>query len=123
MTSSRSFPARGRTYALIFLLWSAACASWRPAPLTPELVARDPAKLRVVRLDGSRVVLDGPELRGDTLIGTDHGREIAIPRDSVRQAATREFSSSKSLVLVASVLGVLALTAAFINAIVNGTQN
>jgi len=80
-------------------------------------MSRDPGKLRVVRLDHSKVVLATPQLRGDTLVGTHEGRVVAIPVDSVQQAATRQFSVTKTLGIVGIAAGLLILTAAFINAI------
>jgi len=71
----------------------------------------------VVRSDRSKVILARPQLRGDTLVGTREGRVVAIPMDSVRQVATRQFSVTKTLGIVGIAAGLLILTAAFINAI------
>ena len=93
----RSRPWRS-TVALMLILLTTACTSWRVEPLAPQaLLARNPSTLRVMRTDSSMLVLQDPELRGDTLVGTGaRGAQVRVPLDSVRQTSTRRFSPLKT---------------------------
>lgn len=117
----------GRSCAAVLLfmnLFGTACQAWHTQRAAPEsvLVARQPAKLRVTRNDGSRVVIENPVLRGDTLSGTQAPRggqqDVRIPLTDVRQVATRGFSPGRTVGLG---LGVAAgLVAAVVAAYVIG---
>lgn len=108
-------PALLIALTIVAALTSTACTGWRNERLTPQLMEQQPHELRVTRSDGSRVVLVEPELQSDRIIGTYKLQPLAIPMDSVRQTATRGFSTGKTVGLVAILGGVLALTAALIN--------
>lgn len=89
---------------LLFMnLFGTACQAWHTQRVAPEsvLAARQPAKLRVTRTDGSRVVIENPLLRGDTLSGTQAARggqqDVRIPLTDVRQVATRGFSPGRTV--------------------------
>ncbi len=50
-----------------------------------------------MRSDSSMLVLQDPELQGDTLVGTGvRGAQMRVPLDSVRQTSTRRFSPLKT---------------------------
>ncbi len=93
----RSRPWRSAV-ALMLVLLTPACTTWRVERLAPQaLLARNPSTLRVMRTDSSMLVLQDPELQGDTLVGTGaKGAEVRVPLDSVRQTSTRRFSPLKT---------------------------
>ena len=87
---------------LITVLCGSACEVWRTERVAPEsLLTRHPTKLRVLRTDGTQIVLEHPVLRGDTLSGTrprwTGQDEVRIPLTDVRQVATRGFSAGRTL--------------------------
>lgn len=115
---------RRRCAAILLLmnLSGTACQGWHTQRVAPEsvLVARQPATLRVTRTDGSRVVIENPVLRGDTLSGTQAARggqqDVRIPLTDVRQVATRGFSPGRTVGLGLGVAAGLfaALVAAYV---------
>ena len=69
--------ARGVALAL-FVLYLPACTSWRAQSFPAQAVIRDthPQRIRLTRLDGSRVEIANPRIVGDSIVGTnrDWGR-------------------------------------------------
>lgn len=59
-----------------------ACSSWRVQPVTPEqadlIISREPKDIRVQRPDGRRLVLFGPRVVGDSVIGLVRGQSTAL---------------------------------------------
>ena len=87
---------------LMTMLCGSACQAWRTERIAPEsLLTRHPTKLRVIRTDGTQIVLEHPVLRGDTLSGTrprwTGQDEVRIPLTHVRQVATRGFSAGRTI--------------------------
>jgi len=84
-----------------------ACTSWRTESVTPaELIDRDhPDQVRVTTTAGDQVVLSPPVVLGDSLRADTPkaGTAVALPLQDVSQIATRQFSSGKTLGLVAGV--------------------
>jgi len=110
--SSQSRRWRARL-ALTLSLTIPACQSWHTEQIAPQQVldTRQPQTLRVTRADSSEVVLDAPELSGDTLLGVArNGDSVRVPLDSVRFTATRRFSPGRTVGLVLG-LGATALLA------------
>ncbi len=69
--ASRGVRRRLATTLLITVLCGSACQAWRTERIAPDsLLTRHPTKLRVIRTDGTQIVLEHPVLRGDTLSGT-----------------------------------------------------
>ena len=66
---------------LLFMTWSSsACMHWKTQSIAPERIVgeRRAAKVRVTKLDGTRLVLHQPEIIGETLVGV---HPDAWPRD------------------------------------------
>ena len=100
--SSQSRRWRARL-ALTLSLTIPACQSWHTEEIAPQQVldTRQPQSLRVILADSSEVVLNAPELRGDTLLGVArNGGELRVPLDSVRFTETRRFSAGRTIGLV-----------------------
>lgn len=81
-----------------------ACLTWRVQPGLAGL--RNDATVRLDRDDGSRVVLSGTSISGDTLYGTYFGARrssrqaaVAIPVRDVKQVAVRKLSTGRTLLL------------------------
>ena len=101
--------------ALLFTLQLAGCTSWHVESLPPaELIAqRHPYRLRVQDEVGKRVMIYGPEVRGDSLVGRPSAGSTgsrAVPLATVRSVATSHFSAGGTLALLLGV-GVLAVVA------------
>ena len=68
---------RGVALAL-FVLYLPACTSWRAQSFSAQAVILDerPKRIRLTRLDGSRVEITNPRIVGDSIVGTnrDWGR-------------------------------------------------
>jgi hypothetical protein len=62
--------------ALLLAATTAGCTHWKTQSVTPrELVTvRRPSMVRVGRIDGRQLVLDRPEIVGDTVYGAARGR-------------------------------------------------
>jgi len=88
---------------LITVLCGSACQTWRTERIAPEslLTTGHPTKLRVIRTDGTQIVLEHPVLRGDTLSGTrprwTGQDEVRIPLTDVCQVASRGFSARRTI--------------------------
>jgi hypothetical protein len=65
------------------------------------LATHQPAQVRVTRTDGSKIIVNQPVLRADSLSGAirRHGdqEDIRIPLADVQQVATRRFSAGRTL--------------------------
>jgi hypothetical protein len=94
-----------RTRGLAFALWVTACHTWRPVQLAPTPGFHGNEGVRVVRSNGSKTELASPSIVDDSLVG--HGRRsgtrVAIPMTEVRRVETRQFSTVRTVLLVAGV--------------------
>ena len=106
--------ARGVALAL-FVLYLPACTSWRAQSFPAQAVIRDthPQRIRLTRLDGSRVEIANPRIVGDSIVGTNRdwgrlGRGPAVALDDIRLVETRETNGEDTALLVVG-LGVAAL--------------
>ena len=99
---------RCRAATLLIILFGTACHEWRTEDVAPKMVlpTRQPATVRVTRIDGSQLLLEHAVLQGDTLSGdTLSGvgprgselRHVTIPLTDVRQIATRVPSAGRTL--------------------------
>ena len=88
---------------LLLILTGSGCQAWRVEPVRPEslLATRNLSFVRVTRSDGSKVVLEDPALRPDTLSGIASSQgadvEMSIPLADVRQVETRHFSAGRTV--------------------------
>lgn len=102
-SSTRVLHRRCAATLLLLTLTGSGCQTWRVEPVRPEslLAIRRPTLVRVTRSDGSRVVLEDPALRPDTLRGIassqDADLEVDIPLADVRQLETRHFSVGRTV--------------------------
>jgi hypothetical protein len=98
---------------LILYLSCTACTSWRPDSLTPQaVVAGHPVSVRVTRTDSSQVVLNNPQLHGDTIVGVGPRQaRVRVPLDSVLLTDTRRGDTGKSVLVL---LGLAAVVAAVV---------
>jgi hypothetical protein len=88
------------------------CQTWHVQGIAPEsLLATQPRTIRVTRTDGSRVVLEGPVLRSDSMSGLvadkrEGQQQVSIPIADVQQVETPRFDVARTFGLFAG-LGVL----------------
>src|SRR2546430_17016584 len=91
--ASRGVRRRLAATLLITVLCGSACQAWRTERMAPEsLLTSHPTKPRVIRTDGTQIVLEHPVPRGDTLSGPrprwTGQDEVPIPLTPGRQVAT-----------------------------------
>lgn len=92
------------------------CTHWRTQSAFPEAVAaKHPAKLRVTRTDGRRIVLHQPSLSGDTLYGAPRKRARtgetppAVAMADVSALAVRKFDAVGTTALTLTATAVAAV--------------
>lgn len=95
---------RGRT-VLIAYLSCTACTSWHMNALSPQAAVQlHPRTLRVTRTDSSQVILNDPDLQGDSIVGiTPQQTRVGVPLDSVAMTHTRRTSAVKTVFAVVGV--------------------
>ena len=117
MYPSSSVARRGRSWAAMLLVMTVCgtgCQAWHLEGVAPEsLLATRPGAIRVTRTDGSRVVLEEPVLRNDTVSGLvadkrEGQQQVSIPMADVQQVETPRFDVARTFGLFAG-LGVLVL--------------
>jgi hypothetical protein len=89
-------PSRHRWRCLVLsLLALTGCTRWRTEPVSPvELLAlQPPLRIRITRVDRSRVELHRPQLVGDTIIDgrTRRGIPTQVSLDEVASVAVRKW--------------------------------
>ena len=89
-------------------LAGAACHTMKPVPLE-ALGGVRPARVWVTRADQAVVVVDGPQMFGDTLVGYVNGRFEELPAADVRRLVMRAPARGRTAALVAG--GALGLAA------------
>ena len=107
--SRRAGLRSARLQQLALLLCLPACHSWQPVELAPTRDFGPGARVRVERLDLSRIAFSGPRVVGDSLLGLQGGSSthVAIALTDVRSAHQRHFSGTRTTLLVGAVgLGV-----------------
>jgi hypothetical protein len=117
---SRPGPA-GRRAALLLLLFGAGCRTWRAVPPPSAGAPTALPRVRVLRLDGSRVEVGQVNVRRDTLYGerraaiaSGYREVVAVPVDSVRRLEARRVSAARTGALAGGILlGVAAAVYAF----------
>jgi len=100
--------------AILFALSTAACHSWRPqATPTPQSIEQMNGRstVRILRRDRSLLVLAGPRVAGDSIVGTagTPPQRAAVAMADVERIETRKVSAGKTAGLVAGIYGVAAL--------------
>jgi hypothetical protein len=93
------------------LLMLAGCTRWRAEHVSPAglLTSESPTRIRVTRVDKSRVELHRPQLVGDTIVDgrAQDGLRTKVPLNDVAQIAVRKWDpfGTTGLILGAAALG------------------
>jgi hypothetical protein len=84
----------------------AACTTWQTQDLSPQQVIaqEQPDKVLVKLADGSKVVLTGPQVSGDTLSGYDGTEPYRVPLADV---SAIELKEADTLLTVGVIFGAL----------------
>jgi hypothetical protein len=103
----------------------AGCHAWRPMTATPQTAEAAPiARVRVVKRDGSALVLSSVRVREDSVVGFAgrEGARRAIARDDVARMETRQVSASRTTlgVLGGAAVLFLVLYAIALNSVLTG---
>ena len=94
--------------ALALVLSLSGCSSWHSANVTPAQLLDDdpPDRVRVTKPDGTTLVLEHPQLLGDTLYGAaarnagSRGDTVAVPLADLRKVEVRQPNGLKTIGLV-----------------------
>jgi hypothetical protein len=87
---------------LLLTLHMAACASWEPAAVSPQLIQyEEPDQVRLTVANGDRVLVRNPEVRGDSIVGrAAHAYQtdtiVAVAVSEVRHLEVRRFDWGKT---------------------------
>lgn len=87
---------------LVLLVTVLGCTTLQPVATPREFIAiKRPERIWVLRADSSKIVLDGPRLIGDTLVGwyRGHYQELLLPE--ARQITVREPAPRRTLIVAA----------------------
>lgn len=106
---------RGVALAL-FVLYLPACTTWRAQSFPAQAVILDehPKRIRLTRLNGSRVEITNPRIVGDSIVGASPGSRrlaAAVALDDIRFVETRQIHAGNTTLLVFG-LGIAALAVA-----------
>ena len=110
---------RGVALAL-FVLYLPACTTWRAQSFPAQAVILDerPTRIRLTRLDGSRVEVANPRIVGDSVVGIslDWGRLAggpAVALNDIRLVETQQIHATNTKLVVVG-LGIAALAVAVV---------
>jgi hypothetical protein len=115
------FVRAGRCVAVLLSL--NACHSWQPQAIGPTTDFGATTRVRVERNDGSSVVLIGPRIESDSLVGPWAGSwdRTAVAISDIRHAeALRTSRTRTTLAVVGVVGGVTIIVGAFLAAVAVG---
>lgn len=86
-----------------------ACTRWQLAEISPERVVTEtqPSRIRVTRLDSTRVELIRPHVSGDSLIGsvTPSGPPVSIPLSAVANVSVIKVKPAPTIALILAFSG------------------
>lgn len=107
--------ARRDQRLLLGLFVLTGCTGWRTAPVSPVdlLTPEPPSRIRITRVDESRVELHHPQLAGDTIIDgrARRGIRTKVPLSDVASVAVRKWDPLKTAGLVLGTAAVGAVVA------------
>ena len=108
--ASATYPASA---GLALGLLMTSCTSWRVQSAEPSaLILREhPSQVRLSQRDGSRLVLNNPNVFDQNLIGMSRGKRVTIPAADVSSIAVRSTSWVKTTTLILAPLGLVCLLA------------
>ncbi len=103
---------RSAIAAFLLLVYLPACTSWHIGTPTPAafLQREQPSRIRVTRTDGTRLMLTGPTVRGDSLMGAADNRDttwLTLPLSKVQFVEVEKFSVGNTLLVAGGAIGVL----------------
>jgi hypothetical protein len=87
---------------LLTALSSAACHTIKPVTLD-ELSAMKPQKAYVTQSDQTEVIVTGPQVEGDTLVGYVGGVYEEMPKSQVKEVRVSKPATSKTVLLVTAI--------------------
>ena len=81
------------------------CASWRTYDSTGRLSPGQPLpyRLRATREDSSRIALNAPFVRSDTLYGRVHGDTVGVPLAAITRLERERINAGKTALAVVGV--------------------
>jgi hypothetical protein len=92
-------------------LHAGACVSWKTQPVSPDqVVAKKPDQVRLTMAGGGKVVVVGPAIVGDSLVGAPAeanpkqiAQRIAISLSDIRSVEVQRVNAGKTAALIAGV--------------------
>lgn len=100
--------------AVLLLAHLSGCTSWQVqgVPAAQLFADQPPKQVAVDRGDGRRIVLDGPRLSGDSIVGTVKGDTTGIPLQEASRISVRRGHAGKTVGLVVLTVAAVAAVAA-----------
>jgi hypothetical protein len=106
MLLKRNGPMRRAACAMLIALLTG-CTTLQPVASPAHFIpAAQPNRIGVTRADSSKVLMEGPRLLGDTLVGWVAGRYEEIPLPEARWVSVRQPASRRTMLLVGAVVAV-----------------
>jgi len=111
--------ARCRPIAVLLLaLHLGACVTWRPTTVAPRQVIEEeqPSRVRVTTLDGERLALRTPVLRGDSLTSGARGAAATtVAISDIRGIEVQQISAGRTFgLIVLLAVGAVVATYAYV---------
>lgn len=97
---TRAIPPHAMLCTLLAVGSSTACSSWHTQPLAQVLAAKQPDAVRVVRHDGTRLVIDKPHATADSLVGTSGGKAAGVMLTEIDAVAVRRNDDGNTALLI-----------------------
>ena len=100
---SPRFHSANRFWILAGMALLAACQSWRTQSVAPAAFVADahPSKIRLLRADGTRVVVRHPVVRGDSITGREPRDSAGALAAEIQRLETLRFDPGKTAGLAA----------------------
>ena len=94
--------------AALLIVLLTGCHSWQPTTVSPQIVILEerPSGVRFRLPDGDTVTVMDPLMRNDSIFGTDAGM-VPIASQDVSGLEVRRFSTRKTIVFAAGIVGVI----------------
>lgn len=91
---------------LALVVCTTACTTWRTQWVSPSMVieGEQPSKVRVVRTDSTRIVVEGPHVAADSLTGRARNARVAVPLSEVAYLQVRRSQPMPAVALIAVVV-------------------
>ena len=96
---------------VVGVLLQAACYAVTPVAAPKDYIAQEPPSVQVTHGD-TLLVVERPQLLGDTIVGFVAGAYLELPLASIREVRARQFAAGRTVALVGAVivgLGLLVL--------------